>query len=141
MAQQHICASPFFNPHRVTSPFGAVGDTPLRDQPHKGIDFGCPVGTPLVACFDGKILIQRKFDDGSKLGTRLWLYNYKAGVRAGYCHMSEFHFYVPGEEVKTGDLIGYSGATGNVSAPHLHFQLENIHTGDIMEPIIVEQPL
>ena len=123
---------------RISSPFGAENDTPLRDAPHKGVDFACPVGTPLIACLDGTILLQRDHSDGNKAGTRLWLYNYEKDVRIGYFHMSAFLYEKTGHKVMRGELIGWSGNTGNSSGPHLHLQLESIKTGALCEPIFID---
>ena len=44
------------------------------------------------------------------------------GVMSRYLHLSKFKVAV-GDEVKTGDVVGYSGATGRVEAPHLHWEI------------------
>lgn len=136
-ARRYRCTKPFSKSFRISSRFGAT-DSELRTEPHKGVDFACPKGTPLIACFDGLILIQRDGSDNSRAGSRLWLYNYADDIRAGYFHMSEFKFDKAGENVKRGELIGWSGDTGNVSGPHLHFQLEGLKDGLPCEPIFID---
>ncbi len=44
------------------------------------------------------------------------------GMRTYYAHLSKFNV-VPGQEVRRGDIVGFSGATGAVTAPHLHFEV------------------
>ena len=45
------------------------------------------------------------------------------GTQVSYCHQSSFVAQV-GEQVQPGELIGYTGATGNVTGPHLHLEVE-----------------
>lgn len=120
----------------ITSPFGAM-DTNLRTLPHRGIDIGCPLETPVLACFDGVIVLQIKDEPGLKTGNCIWLNNYEKMAQAGYFHLSGFRFANPGQKVKQGDIIGYSGATGNVTGPHLHFQLNVLGKHDVYEPRFV----
>ena len=39
-----------------------------------------------------------------------------------YAHLSRFEV-VPGQEIRRGEVLGYSGASGKVTAPHLHFEV------------------
>lgn len=136
-----FCWRPVFERFHISSPYGAT-DSKLRTEPHKGVDFACPEGTPVFACWDGVILMQKYHTDGSKAGTRLWIYNRGRKMRAGYFHMSEFRFEKPGQEVKEGDLVGWSGNTGNSSGPHLHFQIEALGDDrETFEPAFTFSPL
>ena len=85
---------------------------------HAGVDFSCPVGTPIKAYRGGKVIIAH--DNGDGFGLRLWIEHGK--FMDGYCHLSEF-FVTPGAIVKQGDTIALSGSTGKVSGPHLHFEV------------------
>ena len=44
------------------------------------------------------------------------------GIQTWYAHLSGFEV-VPGQEIRRGEILGYSGATGRVTAPHLHFEV------------------
>lgn len=123
----------------ISSPFGA-SDSNLREGPHKGVDFACPVGSPIRACFDGVILLRKTEDeinkkktkDGkAKEGNRLGLYN--RDYRALYWHLQDFECKL-GQKVKRGDIIGWSGKTGNASGPHLHFELRILNSDKAVRP-------
>lgn len=84
---------------------------------HTGDDYAAPSGTPVVAVKDGTIVWAN--NNGGAYGT--WM-----GLRAGgrdyvYCHLSRIAVS-SGKKVKAGQTIGYVGATGNVTGPHLHFE-------------------
>jgi murein DD-endopeptidase MepM/ murein hydrolase activator NlpD len=93
-------------------------------------DFVMPVGTPLVAARDG-IVIAIKSD--SSVGGPYSMYADQAnfvsiyhadGTIANYFHLKKGGVAVKeGQEVKQGELIGYSGSTGFSSGPHLHFEV------------------
>ena len=44
------------------------------------------------------------------------------GMQTWYAHLSRFEV-VPGQEIRRGEVLAYSGATGKVTAPHLHFEV------------------
>lgn len=104
---------------RISSHFNPTRLHPVtrRIAPHNGVDFAMPIGTPLVASADGEVLIARF---SSSAG------NYVA-IRHGrqystrYMHMSKLAVK-PGQIVKRGDIIGYSGNTGRSTGPHLHYE-------------------
>ena len=100
---------------------------------HKDIfayDFAMPVGTPIIAARDG-IIAAVKSD--SSIGGPFSVYSNDAnfisiyhsdGTIANYFHLKKDGVVVnEGQEVKRGDLIGYSGSTGFSSGPHLHFEV------------------
>ena len=133
---------PVADKFKIASPYG-VRTHPVTNELnsfHKGVDFACPVGTPVVACFDGTILSIKSKHDENPAGNRLWLY---CGThRAGYFHLDDDGVRVkPDQRVKAGELLAFSGATGRVSGPHLHFQLENLKTLHHEQPIFEEQNL
>lgn len=113
----------------VTCDFGVV--TPgFRDNlPHKGIDFGCPIGTPVWACFDGEVVSVWRAEEGNeknrRAGNRILLDSGDRKIRARYFHLSNFNVKV-GQKVTKGEVIGSSGDTGIVSGPHLHFELRDL---------------
>lgn len=125
---------------RISSGFGQV-DPGLRDgKPHKGVDFACPVGTPVRACFDGVVLLRKTEDEISRKktrkgkafeGNRIGLYN--RDYKALYFHLQDFECKL-GQKVKRGDIIGWSGTTGNSTGPHLHFELRVLNTDKSINP-------
>lgn len=86
---------------------------------HTGVDIGCPVGTPVYATIGGDVRANRYW--GSAYGTLLLINDNVDGSDWGYCHMSRV-VVRDGQRVATNQLIGYSGATGNVTGPHLHLE-------------------
>lgn len=94
------------------------------------IDFGMKVGTPIYASRGGVVVAVK---DTSRIGGRRRKYrghsNYITiahddGSFAQYVHLNFAGSRVKvGDVVKTGDLIGYSGRTGRVTGPHLHFMV------------------
>lgn len=82
---------------------------------HKGTDWGMNNGTPLIAIEDGTITLNTK-DQYGALFTRLLG---SSGKQYEYVHLSRYAT-VMGQFVRAGDVIGYAGATGNATGPHLH---------------------
>jgi murein DD-endopeptidase MepM/ murein hydrolase activator NlpD len=92
---------------------------------HKGVDFGAPVGTPVVACVDGVVT---DLHWGNAFGSHVVIDNNKfadgsAGLWMGYMHLSKIKVKA-GQKVKKGQIIGWSGATGHVTGPHLHVEVQ-----------------
>lgn len=98
---------------------------------HKGIDGKAKEGTPVYAAVSGVVVHAgpHKFRKGwgRSFGIHVIVDNNKfkdgsAGLWAGYCHLSKVKV-VSGQKIKKGQLLGWSGSTGNSTAPHLHFQI------------------
>lgn len=85
---------------------------------HAGVDITAHTGTPVYAAADG---IAQSVQYSGRYG-RLVVIDHGSGVTTLYAHLSQFQI-VAGEEIRTGQLIGYSGASGRVSGPHLHFEV------------------
>lgn len=85
---------------------------------HNGIDFAAPIGTPVFAARDGKIAATG--DNGRKQYGRFIVIEHDNNLSTLYSHLSR-QVAIQGGVVKKGDLIGYSGNTGYVTGPHLHF--------------------
>ena len=79
---------------------------------HIGVDFGCPVGTPIYARFDGEITETAWH---SQMG--YFLYFKFDGYEERYLHLKGL---AKKGKVKKGDIIGYTGNTGLSTGPHLH---------------------
>jgi murein DD-endopeptidase MepM/ murein hydrolase activator NlpD len=110
---------PLPHPVPITSGFG-LRIHPLKGQPefHAGVDLGASLGTPVLAALSGKVVSAGSLGD---LGITVVL-EHAGGRRTRYGHLSQVAV-TPGEGVKQGSLIGYVGATGAVTGPHLHFEL------------------
>ena len=91
---------------------------------HKAIDYGVPIGTPVLAVADGVIVAQGQFSNGET-----WLMlRVKRGpkwqVIAFYTHLKSDSFqFATKAAVKRGQIVALSGNTGNSTGPHLHFEL------------------
>ena len=108
----------------ITQPFGPtsfVGEPPFAGFPHfhQGVDYACPIGTPVRACAAG--LMRLGHDDEWGYGIHA-LVDHLNGVRSLYGHLSEILFK-DGEHVSAGTTIARSGNTGNSTGPHLHWGL------------------
>ena len=87
---------------------------------HKGVDWKAPVGTPIMAAFDGTIAY---IGDGKGYGNVIRI-DHGNGRATAYAHMSRFEPAMhKGSMVHAGDVIGYVGTTGLSTGPHLHFEL------------------
>jgi murein DD-endopeptidase MepM/ murein hydrolase activator NlpD len=85
---------------------------------HTGVDISAAMGTPVHAAADG-IVYQAEWFSGYG---KLVVVDHGNGVRTWYGHLSRFEV-IPGQEIRRGEVLGYSGATGKVTSPHLHFEV------------------
>lgn len=107
---------------RITSNFNWRRYHPVlkRTRPHLGTDFGTGVGAPVRSTADGVIAFAAR--DGGY--GNLVKVRHGNGYETRYAHLSRFARGIrPGVRVEQGQVIGYSGATGMVTAPHLHYEL------------------
>ncbi len=97
---------------------GVYGGRPY----HPGVDFGVPRGTKIYAPLSGTVRATGNTDLVS--GCYSWgmwtLIDHANGLSTLYAHQS-VQSVVAGQQVKTGDIIGYSGNSGYSTGPHLHF--------------------
>ncbi len=100
----------------ITDEFGTKRIFPDRVSVHRGVDFRASVGTPVYATAQGKVMIARF---SPHWGNTIML-DHQGDFETLYLHLSRFAVK-EGELVDSGELIGYSGATGHVTAPHLHY--------------------
>lgn len=88
---------------------------------HSGVDFGVPIGTPVLAMADGVVEGTGDTDKlckGVSFG-RFVLIKYDNGLASTYGHLSVISSSA-GQRVKRGDVVAYSGNTGYSTGPHLH---------------------
>lgn len=107
---------------RVTSAFSWRRYHPVLGQyrAHLGTDFGAPTGTPVKATADGTVAFAgRNGGYGNLIELR-----HSNGYTTRYAHLSRFASGIrPGVKVEQGQVIGYVGATGLATGPHLHYEL------------------
>ncbi|MCB1783912.1 MAG: peptidoglycan DD-metalloendopeptidase family protein [Alphaproteobacteria bacterium] len=106
---------------RVSSGFGMRFHPVLGyNKMHKGMDFAAPLGTPIYAAGDGTVEIAgRRGAYGNYVRIR-----HNGSLKTAYGHMHKFAKGIkPGVRVKQGEVIGYIGATGRATGPHLHYEV------------------
>lgn len=81
---------------------------------HHGMDIGCPIGTPVHACADGVVV-----DKNMSSSIGLYVQIDHGSYKSIYMHNSSLEVQI-GQEVKAGDVIAYSGNTGQSTGPHCH---------------------
>lgn len=99
-------------------------------QQHNGIDFEAREGTEIYATGDGKIKFagaKRRSHQGNVIRI-----DHGSGLETVYAHLSDFAVK-QGQQVKRGDLIGYSGRPSNGKGPHLHYEV--IRNGKHVDPL------
>ncbi len=109
------------NGARLSSAYG------LRKHPidgynklHKGTDFAAPLGTPIMASGNGKV-IRAKWCGG---GGNCIKIKHNTTYSTVYAHMKNFAGGIKvGIRVKQGQIIGYVGSTGKSTGPHLHYEV------------------
>lgn len=131
MARQVVSGTAF-------QPFGGVGKGGMmrpvngpvsRDWAHhsnlpRATDFGVPVGTPVRAAMNGYVQTSTDLKGSGNGGYRSYgryIVISNGLDRTLYAHLSK-RGVGQGSQVKAGQLIGYSGNTGNSTGPHLHFE-------------------
>lgn len=110
-------------------------------NPHSGMDFAAPTGTPIYAAHDGVIV--KTYDNGTNcygscnstqaVGIGFKIDN-QDGTVSMYMHMSQRENLGRGTSVKAGQLLGYVGNTGSSTGPHLHYGMSSASTGAVLNP-------
>ena len=96
---------------------------------HYGTDFSLPVGTPVYSTGDGEVVSTVTKFNGYGKYIKI---KHGFGYQTLYAHLSQF-LVAPGQKVKRGQVIGYSGNTGGSTAPHLHYEV--IENGKKVNPV------
>ena len=116
-----------FSP-RVTSSFNPKRFHPIhkKTRPHRGVDYGGPMNTPILAAGDGKVIFRgRKGGYGNTV-----ILQHGGNITTLYAHLNKFNGKVrSGSRVKQGQTIGYLGKSGKVTGKHLHYEyrLNGVH--------------
>ncbi len=115
---------------RVTSAFGPrlhpiLGYTRL----HQGLDFAAPAGAPVLAAGDGQV-VEARWSGGYGRWLRI---RHSDGLETGYGHLSAWASGVaPGALVHQGQVVGFVGASGLATGPHLHYEV--MRSGQRVDP-------
>lgn len=108
----------------VTQGYGATAfaQTEYVHKWHNGIDLAASVGTPVLAAADGVVAAEGNEDLYCPHGAygKFVVINHPNGLTTLYGHLSKI-LVTAGETVSRGQIIAYSGKTGAVTGPHLHF--------------------
>lgn len=107
---------------RISSGFSNARYHPIlkRWRAHRGIDYAAPTGTPVMATANGVV----EFKGWQNGYGNLIVLKHDAQYSSAYGHLSGFSSNLQrGKQVKQGDVIGYVGATGMATGPHLHYEL------------------
>jgi murein DD-endopeptidase MepM/ murein hydrolase activator NlpD len=134
-ARKFLMRTPI-NGARLTSGYGSrvhpvLGYTKM----HEGIDFGAPIGTPILAAGDG--VVTRASVMGG-YGNVVDI-QHDGTWSTRYGHISRFASGLrPGDRVKQGDVIAFVGNTGRSTGPHLHYEVRR--NGQAINPLGVGVP-
>jgi len=122
---------------RITSRFSSSRMHPILRirRPHYGVDYAAPIGTPVHAIGDGRV-ISATFENGSG---RMVKISHNSVYSTAYLHLSGFAEGIhSGVYVKQGDIIGFVGSSGLSTGPHLDFRF--YQNGYPVDPLKVEAP-
>ncbi len=106
-------------PGRLSSPFGLqrfFNGEPRN--PHSGLDFAAPTGTPVKSPADGRVLLIGNYYFN---GLTIFI-DHGQGVISMFCHLSQIEL-LPGDLVNRGETVGLVGNTGRSTGPHLHWNV------------------
>jgi lipoprotein NlpD len=98
----------------VGSPFGT-----REGRPHEGIDLPAPVGTPVFAAADGRVVYA---GNGIRGYGNLVVVRHAGDLLTVYAHNSVL-LVAQGQPVRAGDRIALVGQSGRATGPHLHFEV------------------
>ncbi len=106
------------------TPFATANAQIYKGKGHNGIDLGASIGTPIKAVLNGVVEGVGNTDlacKGASYGKWVMI-RHPNGLSSVYAHLS-LSSVTKGQTVNTGEVIAYSGDTGYVTGPHLHFTL------------------
>lgn len=117
---------------RITSGFSKRRFHPLLHyfRPHHGVDYGAPVGTPVMTTADG-VVVDTSYNRGEGNFIRI---RHSSRIETSYLHLSRFAKGIKrGRRVTQGDVIGYVGMTGLATGPHLDYRVS--YGGTWLDPL------
>jgi murein DD-endopeptidase MepM/ murein hydrolase activator NlpD len=118
----------------ITSRFGNRKHPVLGyTRAHEGVDYGAPTGTPIWAVGDGQVKLAG-WNGGCG---KTVILRHRNGYESVYCHLSGIAVST-GKAVSQKQIIGYVGATGLATGPHLHYGVKR--GGKYMNPLQLQVP-
>lgn len=102
-----------------------------RIQPHNGVDFGCPRGTPIYATGDAVVEKAQKSGYNGGFGRQILL-NHGFGYKTRYAHLDKV-LVERGDTIRRGQIIGHVGNSGRSTSSHLHYEVH--YKGRPVNPI------
>jgi len=109
---------------RITSQFSNHRFHPLLHmfRPHHGVDYGAPVGTPVMTTADG-VVVDAAYNRGEGNFIKV---RHSSRIETNYLHLSRFAKGIRrGAKVTQGQVIGYVGMTGLATGPHLDYRVSD----------------
>jgi murein DD-endopeptidase MepM/ murein hydrolase activator NlpD len=103
---------------------------------HSGTDVAVPQGTPVLAPADGVVILAS--DHPFLLEGNLLMIDHGMGLNSALMHLSRI-VVTPGQAVKRGQVVAFSGATGRVTGAHLHWSLRWRNAK--IDPLLVAGPM
>ena len=122
---------------RISSHFSSARMHPILRivRPHYGVDYAAPVGTPVLAIGDGRV-VSATNEGGSGRMVRI---QHNSVYATAYLHLSRFGEGISaGVFVKQSQIIGYVGNSGLSTGPHLDFRY--YMNGSPVDPLKVDAP-
>lgn len=123
---------------RISSRFSSGRMHPVLRirRPHHGVDYAAPKGTPVMSIGDGTVVAKAYQKNG---GGNYLKIKHNSVYTTTYMHLSGYAKGITaGSRVKQGQVIGYVGATGLATGPHLDFRVAK--NGSLVDPLKVKAP-
>lgn len=117
---------------RITSRFSNRRFHPLLRyfRPHHGVDYGAPVGTPVMTTADG-VVVEAGYKGGEGNFVKV---RHSSRIETSYLHLSRFAKGLRrGSKVVQGEVIGFVGSTGLATGPHLDYRVSD--NGTWLDPL------
>ncbi len=125
------------NYKRISSGFTYSRRHPItrKVQPHTGIDYAAPAGTPVVSIGDG-VVVEKGYKGAGGHTVKI---KHNSVYTSAYLHLSKYGKGIAvGSRVKQGQVIGYVGSTGRSTGPHLDFRIWK--NGTPINPLTMKMP-
>lgn len=122
---------------RISSGFSYARKHPVtrKVQPHTGVDYAAPKGTPVMSIGDGTVT-SVKYEGAGGNTVRI---RHNSVYSTAYLHLSKYAKGLKaGQRVRQGEVIGYVGSTGRSTGPHLDFRVWK--NGTPINPLKMDSP-